>query len=140
MAQHNIVGAEGEEVAAQYLKSRGFTIVSRNFRRPYGEIDIVARETSGKLVFVEVKTVSWETPFHMEQGRGSKGVSYGTDTYRPEDNVHPQKLKRLSRTIEAYLLTKHYEGDWRFDVIAVYLNPTAKEAKIRHTEDIVIGA
>jgi putative endonuclease len=123
MARHNEIGADGEEVAANYLISLGWKIVTRNFRRPYGEIDIVARETGGKLVFVEVKTVSYET-----------------DTHRPEDNVHPQKLKRLSRTIETYLLTKHEEGDWRFDVLAVYLNPATKQAKIRHLEDVIIGS
>ena len=128
---------DGEVVAADYLRGLGWTIVTRNFRRPYGEIDIVARETNGKLVFVEVKTVSWETSKHQSRG---VGVPYGTDVHRPEDNVHPQKLKRLSRTIEAYLLTKHYDDDWRFDVIAVYLDPKTKAAKIRHLEDVSIGA
>lgn len=132
MAKHNELGAAGEDVAANYLKELGWQVVTRNFRRPCGEIDIVARETGGKLVFVEVKTVNWK----------GDGVSYGTDTdvYRPEDNVHPQKLKRLSRTIESYLLTKREEGDWRFDVLAVYLNPDTKQAKIRHLEDVIIGS
>lgn len=136
VARHNLLGTEGESLAADYLKGLNWTIVTRNFRRPYGEIDIVARETSGKLVFVEVKSVSWSV------GWEGTGVSYGTvgDFHRPEDNVHPQKLKRLSRTIESYLLTKHEEGDWRFDVIAVYLNPSTKEAKIRHLEDVIIGS
>ncbi len=122
MARHNDLGAEGEEVAAVYLTGLGWSIVTRNFRRPYGEIDIVARETGGKLVFVEVKT-----------------VSYGTG-YRGEENVHPQKLKRLSRTIQSYLMTKHEEGDWRFDVVVVELNLDTRLAKVRHLEDIIIGA
>lgn len=116
-----MLGADGEQVACDYLKGLGWQIVTRNFRRPYGEIDIVARETVGKLVFVEVKS-----------------VSYGT-LYRGEENVHPQKLKRLSRTIQSYLMTKQVVGDWRFDVVVVELDSATRRAKIRHLEDIIIG-
>lgn len=133
MARHNEIGAIGEDLAEEYLRNCGLKIVCRNFRRPYGEIDIVARESDGLLVFVEVKTVSWET------GDPDPLVSYETG-YRPEDNVHPQKLRRLSRTIEAYLMSTRYEGEWRFDVMAVFADPKTKTAKIRHTKDIVIGS
>ena len=133
MAKHNDIGALGEEIAAEYLTGKGMSVIERNFRRPYGEIDVIARATNGTLVFVEVKSVSWET------SRGDPGsVSY--ETHRPEDNIHPQKLRRLSRTIEAYLAFKRYEGDWRFDVIAVFIDSTTKQARIRHTEDVVIGS
>jgi putative endonuclease len=123
MAKHNDVGILGEDIASEYLQGKGWKVVERNFRRPYGEIDIVARETGGLLVFVEVKT-----------------VSYGTAGYRPEDNVHPGKLLRLSRTIQAYLASKRHYDDWRFDVLAVFLDPVTKKAEVRHTEDIVIGS
>ncbi len=136
MAKHNETGKIGEDIAAEYLTGKGWIIVERNFRRPYGEIDIVARlpgsnpfgrgETRGLLVFVEVKTVSHGTVPH--------------ETYRPEENIHPQKLRRLGNTIQAYLAYKRHEGDWRFDVLAVFLNPATKEAKIRHIEDVIIGA
>ena len=43
MAKHNELGVAGEDVASDYLKSLGWQVVTRNFRRPYGEIDIVAR-------------------------------------------------------------------------------------------------
>jgi putative endonuclease len=133
MALHNDIGRIGEDIAEENLRELGFEILYRNFRRPYGEIDIVARESSGFLVFVEVKTVSWET------GAANPLVSYETG-YRPEDNVHPQKLKRLSRIIEAYLMSTRYLGEWRFDVMAVFVDPKTKIAKIRHTKDIVIGS
>ncbi len=123
MARHNEVGAAGEDVACDYLHGKGWTVLERNYRRKYGEIDIVARETGGLLVFVEVKTVSHATP----------GL-------RPEDNVHPQKLRKLGNTIQAYLASKRHYGDWRFDVLAVFLDPVSKKAQIRHTEDIIIGA
>lgn len=122
MARHNQVGSDGESAAADYLKGLGWTIVMRNFRRPYGEIDIVARETRGKLVFVEVKSVSHET-----------GI-------RPEENLHRAKLRRLKNIIQVYLSSKGHTGDWRFDVIIVFLNPHNKAAKIRHLEDVIIGS
>ncbi len=133
MAQHNEIGTIGEDIAEEYLRRLGYEIVTRNFRRPYGEIDIVARERGGLLVFVEVKTVSWET------GGPDPLVSYETG-YRPEENVHPQKLRRLARTIEAYLMGIKYKGEWRFDVMAVFVDPKTKTSKIRHTKDIVIGS
>jgi putative endonuclease len=133
MAKHNELGALGEDIAAEYLQGKGMTVIERNFRRPYGEIDIIARATRRLLVFVEVKSVSYE------MGRGDPNrVSY--ETHRPEENIHPQKLRRLSRTIEAYLLSKRYDGDWRFDVVAVFIDPKSWEARIRHTEDVIIGA
>ena len=50
-----LTGGFGEEVAAKYLKSRGYSIMERNFRTPFGEIDIIA-ERDGCVVFLEVKT------------------------------------------------------------------------------------
>lgn len=117
MAIHNDVGKTGEDVSVEFLRRKGLSVVERNFRRSYGEIDIVARETSGIIVFVEVKTVSWET---------GRPVPY--ETHRPEDNMHPQKLRRLANTIQAYLLKHQDVNDWRFDVMAVYLDTSSKTA------------
>jgi putative endonuclease len=134
MAIHNEIGRIGEQIAADYLIEHGYTVIEQNFRRPYGEIDIVARETQDLLVFVEVKSVSWET------SRRGDPATVTHETHRPEDNVHPQKLKRLSRTIESYMLTKRYTGNWRFDVMAVYIDQTTRRAHVRHLKDIVIGS
>jgi putative endonuclease len=132
MAKHNVLGAEGEEVAAEFLESKGFKIVDRNWSRPFGELDIVARGTDGYR-FVEVKSVSWET-----------GVGNGNDvsheTRRPEENVSREKSIRLMRTIQAYIATNSIEDDWQFDTIAVFLDQKKKKAKVRHLEDIVLQA
>ena len=131
MAKHNEVGRIGEDIASRFLSEKGLKVVERNFRRPYGEIDIVSRESSGIYRFVEVKTVSWET--------GEPGVSHETG-YRPEENMHPQKVKRLMRVIESYILFRSIEEDWQVDVIAVYLDREAKRAKVRHLENVVLGS
>ena len=78
---------------------RGFEIIEQNYNKKWGEIDIIARKGQ-KLHFIEVKSVSRDS---------LKYVSPETDSYRPEDNLHPWKLERLSRVIQTYLLG--YKGN-----------------------------
>ncbi len=49
------LGKQGEEIAADFLKKKGMKILERNFRTPFGEIDVIT-EKNRKLHFVEVKT------------------------------------------------------------------------------------
>lgn len=49
-------GAGGEELAANYLTRRGWQVLARNWRCATGEVDIIARDPDGVLVFCEVKT------------------------------------------------------------------------------------
>ena len=108
------LGDTGEEVACKYLQNKGFSVLERNYLRPWGEIDIVAKKAK-KLYFVEVKSVTRESV----RGEGSR-VTAG---YRPEENVHPAKLKRLHRAIQTYLLDHKVpdETEWQVDVACVYL-------------------
>ena len=117
------IGALGENTACRFLVKRNFKILDRNYNKKWGEIDIVA-EKDKILRFIEIKTV----------------VSYETCKYRPEENVHYQKLKRLSRVIQTYLLDKKvsYETEWQIDVLAVFLDIENKKAKFRWTENIII--
>lgn len=126
------IGPLGEELVARFLVKRGYKIIGRNFRRPWGELDVIA-EKKGKIHFVEVKTVSCESADGHVTHETSK------DRYRAEDNVHPQKIKRLSRIIQTYLSA--YVSDetpWQFDVATVLLDQTDKRAKIELLEDIVL--
>ncbi len=125
------IGQLGEDLASKYLIKRGFVILARNYLKKWGEIDIVARETSGKVHFVEVKTVSYETKQYLEQAVTRR-------TWRPEENVHPQKIKRLSRAIETWLAEKRYLGDWQIDIIAVRVVPREKYGKIKLIDNIII--
>jgi putative endonuclease len=120
---HNTVGALGEELAARYLASKGFTVFERNYREKWGEIDLIARK-SGRVHFVEVKTVS------------ISGKTYSDRGYRAEENVHPQKLKRLSRAIETFCIKRKIEDDFQLDVVAVYLNLKDKTAKISMLDNV----
>ena len=124
------IGEIGENTACRFLEKHGFKIMGRNYRKKWGELDIIA-EKANILHFVEVKTVSREN---------LNDVLRETSEYRPEENVHPWKLKRLSRAIQTYLLEKNIdeEREWQFDVIAVFLNVDKRQARCRLTENIVL--
>ena len=132
-----IIGRKGEDLAADYLEQRGLQIICRNYRRPWGELDLVARK-GNDLRFVEVKTVTRETlPEKMPQNNAGGGDD---GDYEPEDNIHPWKLKRLRRVIETYILAEDLDDeiDWQVDAISVYLNPAGDLLKIEWLEDIAI--
>ncbi len=137
------IGDVGENVACKFLMKRGFEVLERNYSKKWGEIDIIAKK-SKKLHFIEVKTVS-------RPHQNAFGQAHETDQYRPEDNLHPWKLKRLSRVIQTYLLGykgnrevslqkggQAYEIDWQFDVITIYLDIKGKQAKVNYMENIII--
>jgi putative endonuclease len=114
-------GQLGEDVAVRYLLDGGFDVITRNYRKKWGEIDIVA-ELDGTLHFIEVKAGS--------------DISRGTG-YRPEEHVHYKKLERLQRTIQSYLAEKHKEAaTWQLDVLAVDLDQGRKVARCRFLENI----
>ncbi|MBI2482521.1 MAG: YraN family protein [Candidatus Vogelbacteria bacterium] len=119
------IGLKGEEVAANYLKSQGFTIIGQNVWNKWGEIDLVAKQGS-KWHFVEVKTVTRET------------FSRETEVFSPEDQLHPGKLRRLARSVEIYLLKNNLdEIDWQIDGLLVYLKPNRETLHVELVEDII---
>jgi len=138
--EKQIIGQKGEDEAVKYLTAKGFSVLDRNYRKPWGELDIVAQKGEW-LYFVEVKTVTRscvETKFQVSRNFSRNLVSGSGDDYEPEDNIHPWKIKRLSRAINTYLLEKKIddEAEWQIDSISVYLDPTGGVIKIDHLEDI----
>ncbi|MBX4181236.1 hypothetical protein KW807_00005, partial [Candidatus Parcubacteria bacterium] len=68
-------------------------------------------------------------------------VSHGTSRlgeYRPEDNMHPWKLRRLARTIQTYLLHLKLDPEWQLDLITVRMDMTTRKARVELIENIVI--
>ena len=135
--EKQVVGDLGEDVASKFLTGRGFKIIGRNYRKKFGEIDVIA-EKAGKVHFVEVKTVSrhnLRNPIHNEMD----SPVAPKDSYRPEDNVHSWKQKRLSRAIQVYIAeNKLQETDWQFDVVTVFLDVENKLAKVKVLEDLIL--
>ncbi len=149
--QKQKIGRLGEDIATKYLQNKGFAIICQNYRKKCGEIDIIAKK-GGITHFVEVKTVSYDTSKEFRQNtydshrlnlcsqNSGQNVIRETDKYRPEDNIHPTKLKRLSRVIQLYLYEKHANGEpeWQFDVITVRLDEKTKQARVEFLENIII--
>ncbi len=129
--EKNLIGACGEKIAENYLKKQNLTIIELNYLKKWGEIDIVARGTD-RMHFVEVKTVSYETKQQLQSA-----ISRGT--WRPEENVHTQKIRKLNRAIESWIMESEYLGDWQIDVVAVRLVPREKYATIKYIPNVIVG-
>lgn len=113
------VGDIGESIAAEFLTRNGYKIVARNYRKPWGEIDIIA-EKSGTIRFVEVKTVSRETLLN---------VTREMDAHRPEEMVHEAKLRKVTRTAELYMNDHRIDKEFQVDVVCVYLGVRERKAR-----------
>ncbi len=106
------VGTKGEQLAAKFLKKRGYKILQRNYRRRNGEIDIVCYD-HGTVVFVEVKT--------------RYSDAYGP----PELSVTEAKKRHIVKIASQYIAEKKLErSSLRFDVVSVFYSPDKKHPKI----------
>lgn len=137
------IGRIGEDIAKKYLENKGFMVICQNYRKKCGEIDVIAQK--GKILhFIEVKTVSHENignlPGEVSLRQRREFANSETDVYRPEDNIHAYKLKRLARTIQMYLLEKYKknEPEWVFDAITVRLDISNRRASVRFLDNVVL--
>jgi putative endonuclease len=120
----------GEDIASNFLKKKGFEVVCRNYRKKWGELDIVA-EKDNVIHFIEVKTVSRKS----FGGRFEQEIN----NYKPEDNMHPWKMKRLQRALQTYILEKRLDDkQWQFDLACVFLDQERRVAKVRLLENIIL--
>ncbi len=123
--QKSQTGKTGEQIAANYLKNKGYSIIEMNFKndsgRRIGEIDIIARD-GDEIVFVEVKT---------------REHKYGHTL--PEENISYAKLRKLAKIAQIYLRQKKSEDSpYRFDAISIWLDNDARMAKIKHIPSIFL--
>lgn len=118
------LGARGEEEAVQYLTSRGYRVLERNWKTKRGELDIVASK-NGVIIFIEVKT---------------RLVRVDNPDYFAEDSIDQSKRRKLRRLGEEYLLRNFPEDtEWQIDVIAVDVTPLGVLHEIRHLEQAITG-
>ncbi len=113
-------GSFAEHYAGEYLGSKGYTILGRNYRKPWGEIDIIVRK-EGIIIFVEVKANKKDLP-----------------GFEPEFRVDRNKRYRMARIAGTYLSDHHFSVDqpWQLDVVAVTLDSERRVFKIRHYKNI----
>lgn len=117
------LGMSGEEIAADYLRKKGYKIINRNYKnasgRQLGEIDIIAQKEK-EIFFVEVKT------------RISSNVNV-----LPEQNINPQKLKRLNKIAQCYIRdNKLWNSGYHFDAVSVLVDPDSQKSQVKHIQDI----
>ncbi len=101
--ENQIFGRQGEKDAADQAVSRGYSVLERNCRTPYGEIDLILRSPENEIVFVEVKA------------RTSTSFGY------PETAVDRRKKTHIIRSAY-YYLQQHYPDEdipWHVDIMAL---------------------
>jgi putative endonuclease len=128
------IGQLGEDVACTFLMKHGFSILERNYTKKWGEIDIIA-EKNEKRYFIEVKSTSVSSLDYIKNLNNKDGVKIN----RPEENMHPWKLKRLRRVVETYLISKRLGSiKWQFDLIVVYLDIDKRQAHVKVVDNVIL--
>lgn len=101
-------GVDGESLATEFLKKKGYRILERNYRTRRGEMDIIA-ENDGALVFVEVKA--------------RRGDQFGG----PHGAVGWRKQQQLIRVASHYMARHRIQNrDCRFDLVLISEDPLRK--------------
>ena len=110
------LGRRGEDAAVRYLVNNGFEILERNWTCPYGEADIIARDTDGTVCFIEVKT------------RLSVAAGF------PEEAITAEKQQRYERIALSYMMNFQWDDGTsvRFDAIGLCVKEGGTRAMLRH--------
>jgi putative endonuclease len=108
-------GDYGEEYACRWLQSKAYTILERNFRYSYYEVDVIAQK--GKMIhFIEVKS-RWTSTFGY-----------------PEESVDRKKFKSMQEGAAAYMDKLSYYMPIQFDIVSVRYDGSRTE--VRLLEDV----
>jgi putative endonuclease len=117
MAEHNDKGREAEDLSAEYLISKGFHILHRNWRYFHKEIDIVA-EKDEQLVIVEVKS------------------RFGNGRVTADELLTRGKQRFIVDAAEAYINKFKIEMETRFDLVVITFS--GEGTAVEHIEDAFI--
>jgi len=115
------LGQTGEQLACEHLERRGYTLLERNFRTRWGELDIVAFDGACTIIFCEVKT---------RRGGGRRAVT-------PLESVHPRKRSQVRRMAGSWLAARRerpHVANLRFDAIGVTLDSAGALVELVHLE------
>ena len=111
------LGAAGEELAAAYLEARGYRILERNYRRRWGEADMIALDPEGTHVIVEVRSRS-DRRYAVEAAQ----------------SVGPRKQRQLLRLAHGLLAEQETEIDIRVDVMIVAPDHNGRLTVVAHIQ------
>jgi putative endonuclease len=115
------LGAAGEQLAAEHLRRLGYTLLARNHRTRWGELDLIVHRP-GVIVFVEVKTR------RTSAAAGS-----------PFEAVGPRKQLQVRRIAAAWLARtsdRPYAEQLRFDVVGVTVDAGGRLLRLEHREGV----
>jgi putative endonuclease len=118
LATHNLLGKDGEAMAAKWLQEKGYIILHKNWRHSYYEVDIIASKEN-VLHFIEVKT--------------RRNNKFG----QPEESVDEKKIRNLLNAGAEY---QHQYPEWKrvqYDVLSITIHPN-NEAGYYFIEDIYL--
>ncbi len=153
MTEKSELGKWGEDRACEYLVDKGFRVVERNFRKPWGELDIITIAPDGTLVFVEVKTMSAGLR-GMRPNKKPPELTRGFGGLEPEHQMTREKISKFKRTAQLYAGSKpklvRDDKGWRLDLITLVasnieplvvsraepLTKTKKDCVIKHYENV----
>ncbi|HVM76823.1 MAG TPA: YraN family protein [Candidatus Paceibacterota bacterium] len=128
--KHLKIGQIGERVAAAFLIKKGHQIIDKNYKKKFGEIDLIAKAPDETLIFCEVKT-----------SINKKGIQI---SFAPEDHADKHKLNKMKRMAQ-FFSAKHpmfitEEKGWRIDLIAITLEEAGDKKflikQIHHYENV----
>lgn len=112
------VGKWGEKLAEDFLVKRGMSVLERNYRTQYGEIDLIMQD-GDCTVFVEVKT--------------RKNLDFGL----PEESITRRKVRKLIQSAETFFQQlPERPAEWRIDVVAVIVGPVDPDPEIMWFENV----
>ena len=109
-------GRFGEGIALEFLKKKGYTAITQNFRTRFGEIDLIVKDNEF-LVFAEVKM--------------RKDASFA----HAREYVGYQKQRKIRASANLWLMSHQTHLQPRFDVIEVYKQNEAAEPEVIHIEN-----
>ena len=119
MAAHNELGKWGEDLAVAFLQGKGYTIFERDWKSGRRDIDIIARDETGTIVFVEVKT--------------RRTRVFG----EPEEAIDYRKIQSLQQAINHYIKYRCINSSVRFDIISI-VGTIGSEPEINHIKDVAL--
>jgi len=113
------LGIIAEEVSRYYLLKKDYKIIASNYKKPWGEIDMIA-EKDEILVFLEVKA-----------GRS------GNSEFEPYRRVNQEKKKKIIKVAEFYLRENNLTyKKWQIDIPSVRIEDGGEKVRITHFKDI----
>ncbi|HPW34139.1 MAG TPA: YraN family protein [Candidatus Paceibacterota bacterium] len=135
------VGKLGEELACGYLVNKGYRIIDRNFRKGFGEIDVITKRQDGVLVFIEVKTMTKHNdPVEKSPASYPHLAGYESNLERiiPEDQMTLSKINKFKKICQWYANNNPklvLENGYQLDVLSIIIQNN--RVFIKHYQNII---